>query len=188
MFCFVFSGPGAFKRGRGHRGCFLHWICTWKLVKPLGYRQYPNILGFYSFGSSFAIFSGKIHFRRMHPKRTTKGFKTINLGSNQITARYRSPVIHIEITIYQIRHGVWYRFCHGNISGNTYNNNCCCQKLSIIQTWPGTTRFGSVKTYGFVRSANLRAPRIPVETKKTRNAICSLVHRISARDQLSGPF
>jgi len=41
-FVFVFSGPGALKRGRGrvqmHRGCFLHRICIWKWVKPLDNR------------------------------------------------------------------------------------------------------------------------------------------------------
>ena len=35
---------------------------------------------------------------------------------------------------------------------------------------------------------NLHKPRIPVETKKTRNAIWSRVHQISARDHFLEPF
>ena len=58
----------------------------------------------------------------------------------------------------------------------------------MIQTCPGTTRLGLVKIGGFVRSPHLRKPRIPVATKKTRNAIWSWVHKISPRDHFPDPF
>ena len=57
-----------------------------------------------------------------------------------------------------------------------------------FQTCSGTTRFGPIKTDGFVRSPDLRKPRLAIETKKTRNAIRSRVHRISARDHCFVPF
>jgi len=78
-------------------------------------------------------------------------------------------------------------FDHGDISETTFSNSYCFEKLSIIQTCPGTTRFGLIKTGRFVQSPNLRKPGIPIETKKTRNAIRNRVHRISARDHFSGP-
>ena len=60
-----------------------------------------------------------------------------------------------------------------DVSQTIYSNNCCSQKLSIIQTCPGATRLGSIKICGFDRSPNLRIPRIPIEMKRTRSAIWS---------------
>jgi len=82
---------------------------------------------------------------------------------------------------------VWCRFWHGDISETTFSINYCFDKLSIIQTCPGTTRFGAIKTVRFIQSPNLRKPGVPIETKKTRNAIRTRVHRISARDNFSRP-
>jgi len=70
---------------------------------------------------------------------------------------------------------------------NTYNNNYCSQKLSIIQTCPGNIRFGPVKTDYLFRPSNISKPRVSAETKRTRNAIGSRVHRISAQDDFAGP-
>jgi len=68
------------------------------------------------------------------------------------------------------------------IVSTTALGSCPSSKL-----YPGTTCFGSMKAGRFVQPPTLRKPGIPVETKKTRNAIWSRVHRISARDHFSGP-
>ena len=47
----------------------------------------------------------------------------------------------------------------------TSSNNCCYQTLSIIQTCPGTTRFGSVKIGGSLRSPNLGNPEFQSKRK-----------------------
>ena len=91
-------------------------------------------------------------------------------------------------TFNSIRRGIWYRFWHGNISETTCSNNCYSHKLPIVQTFPGTTCFGLVQTNGFVRSPNLRKPRLPIETTHTRNTIWSRVNQIVGRDDLAGPF
>ena len=59
--------------------------------------------------------------------------------------------------------------------------------MSVIQAGRGTTRSGPMKINRFVHSPSFRKPGTPIETKKTRNAIWSRVHRTSARDHFSGP-
>ena len=90
----------------------------------------------------------------------------------------------IIITINQIRHGIGYRF-----RLEIYQKLLIVTIVArIIQTCPGTPRFGSVKTDEFVRPPNLCKPRIPVETKGPLSAIWSRVHRISARDNFLDHF
>ena len=56
-----------------------------------------------------------------------------------------------------------------------------------IQTCPGTLCFLCVRTQEFARTPNLRKPRVPIETKKTRNPVWSRVPQRSVRDDFSGP-
>jgi len=71
---------------------------------------------------------------------------------------------------------------------NTCSNNCYSQQFFIVQTCPGTIRFGPVKTDVFVRPQTFRKTRCLLEATKARNAIWSWVHRISNRDHFSRPF
>ena len=54
----------------------------------------------------------------------------------------------------------------GDLRHDRTQHNCCSQKLSIIQTCPGTTRFASMITGGFLRLPNRHTPRVLVATNK----------------------
>jgi len=56
-------------------GVFVASKLHMEMVEIMGNRSDPNILGFYNFGNSFASPSGKIHFRKTHPKREMKSLK-----------------------------------------------------------------------------------------------------------------
>ncbi len=74
----------------------------------------------------------------------------------------------------QIKSGIWF--------GTGFDMGIYQKPLIVtaiaLKSCPGTTRFGPVKTVRFVQSQNLCKPGIPIETKKTWNAIRSRVHRI----------
>lgn len=90
-------------------------------------------------------------------------------------------------TIEEIRHRIRYRFGDGNISETVCSSQKLLQKLLQPPTLSGSIRFGVITTDEIPRPPNLCKPKIPVETKKARNVICSRVHRISGRDHFSWP-
>jgi len=78
---FVFSGPGAFKRGRGRvqmdLGCFFASNLHMEIGKSIGQTIRSEHFGFLQFWEFFRQPFGENTFskKKKHPKRTTKKLK-----------------------------------------------------------------------------------------------------------------